>query len=82
MSSTPGNSDMVALVSGREEKAEKVGEKYGITKHYSYDEMGSLLNTGGDRRGVSGDAELRPRAAGGCRRWRPVCICCLRSRWP
>lgn len=41
-----GNSEMVALVSGHEEKAEEVGEKYGITKIYSYDEMGALLTSG------------------------------------
>ena len=40
-----GNSEMVALVSGHEEKAEKVGEKYGISSHYSYDEMETLLRS-------------------------------------
>lgn len=41
-----GNSEMVAVVSGHEEKAEKVGEKYGIRKHYAYDELGTLLSSG------------------------------------
>lgn len=41
-----GNSEMVALVSGHEEKAKEVGERYGITKHYSYDQMGELLRSG------------------------------------
>lgn len=41
-----GNSEMVALVSGHEEKAERVGEKYGIHKHYAYNELGTLLNSG------------------------------------
>ncbi len=37
---------MVALVSGHEEKAQKVGEKYGISAHYSYDELDGLLASG------------------------------------
>ena len=41
-----GNSEVVALVSGHEEKAEAVGAKYGINRHYSYDEMESLLRSG------------------------------------
>lgn len=41
-----GNSEMVAVVSGHEEKAEKVGAKYGIARHYSYEEMGALLTSG------------------------------------
>ncbi len=41
-----GNSDVVALVSGHEEKAAKVGEKYGIQKHFSYDEYDALLASG------------------------------------
>ena len=41
-----GNSEVVAVVSGHEEKAEKVGEKYGIEKHYSYEEYGSMLAGG------------------------------------
>lgn len=41
-----GNSEVVALVSGHEEKAAKVGEKYGIQKHYSYDEFDGLLASG------------------------------------
>jgi predicted dehydrogenase len=38
-----GNSEIVALVTGHEEKALKLGEKYGISKHYSYDEYDTLL---------------------------------------
>ena len=41
-----GNSEVVALVTGHEEKAAKVGEKYGITKVYSYDELDALLASG------------------------------------
>ena len=41
-----GNSEVVALVTGHEEKAEKVGEKYGIEKVYSYDELDTLLASG------------------------------------
>ncbi len=41
-----GNSEMVALVTGHEEKAEKLGEKYGITKTYSYDEYDAMLSSG------------------------------------
>ncbi len=41
-----GNSEVVALVTGHREKAEKVGEKYGITKVFSYDEMEGLLESG------------------------------------
>ncbi len=41
-----GNSEVVALVTGHREKAEKVGEKYGIEKVYSYDELETLLNSG------------------------------------
>ena len=41
-----GNSEVVALVTGHEEKAEKVGEKYGIEKVYSYDELDGLLASG------------------------------------
>ena len=41
-----GNSEMVALVTGHEEKAQKVGEKYGIEKVYSYDELDTLLASG------------------------------------
>jgi len=36
-----GNSEVVAFVSGHEEKAAKVGEKYGVKDLYSYDEMTS-----------------------------------------
>jgi predicted dehydrogenase len=41
-----GNSEVVALVTGHEEKAQKVGEKYGIEKVYSYDELDGLLASG------------------------------------
>ena len=41
-----GNSEVVALVTGHREKAEKVGEKYGIDKVYSYDELDNLLGSG------------------------------------
>lgn len=41
-----GNSEAVAFVSGHEEKAAKVGEKYGVTALYSYDEYDDLLASG------------------------------------
>ena len=41
-----GNSEVVALVTGHAEKAAKVGEKYGIEKVYSYDELDGLLSSG------------------------------------
>ena len=41
-----GNSEVVALVSGQEEKAKEIGEKYGIFRHYAYEEMGALLHSG------------------------------------
>ena len=41
-----GNSALVALVSGKEEKAEEVGAKYGVTKVYSYDQFDELLRSG------------------------------------
>lgn len=41
-----GNSEVVAFVSGHQEKAEKVGEKYGVSALYSYDEYGDLLGSG------------------------------------
>ena len=41
-----GNSEVVALVTGHKEKAEKVGEKYGIEKVYAYDELDALLHSG------------------------------------
>ncbi len=41
-----GNSEMVALVSGHDEKAEELGQKYGIKKLYSYENFGSLLASG------------------------------------
>ncbi len=41
-----GNSEVVALVTGHEEKAEKVGEKYGVNKIYSYEELDDLLQSG------------------------------------
>ena len=41
-----GNSEMLALVTDHERKAEVVGEKYGISKIYSYDELPGLLKSG------------------------------------
>ncbi len=41
-----GNSEVVALVTGHEDKAEKVGEKYGVDKIYSYEELDGLLQSG------------------------------------
>ena len=38
-----GNSEVVAFVSGHEEKAAKVGEKYGVSALYSYEEYDDLL---------------------------------------
>jgi predicted dehydrogenase len=40
-----GNSEVVALVTGHEEKAAKVGEKYGINSVYTYEEFDQLLNS-------------------------------------
>jgi predicted dehydrogenase len=41
-----GNSEVVALVTGHEEKAAKVGEKYGIAAVYTYEEYDLLLASG------------------------------------
>jgi predicted dehydrogenase len=41
-----GNSEVVAFVTGHEEKAAKVGEKYGVDAIYSYDEYDQLLASG------------------------------------
>jgi predicted dehydrogenase len=41
-----GNSEVVAFVSGHEEKAARVGEKYGVSALYSYDEYDDLLASG------------------------------------
>ncbi len=41
-----GNSEVVAFVSGHEEKAAKVGEKYGVSALYSYQEYDELLGSG------------------------------------
>src|SRR6201995_3075286 len=41
-----GNSEVVAFVTGHEEKAAKVGEKYDVTAIYSYDEDDQLLASG------------------------------------
>ena len=41
-----GNSTVTALVTGHEHKAEKLGEKYGINAHYSYEELDELLASG------------------------------------
>jgi len=38
-----GNSEVVALVTSHAEKAEKVGEKYGIDRVYSYEEFNQVL---------------------------------------
>ena len=40
------NSEIVALVTGHEEKAGQVGKKYGIEKLYAYDELEALLKSG------------------------------------
>ena len=41
-----GNSEVVAFVSGHEDKAARVGEKYGISALYSYEEYDDLLASG------------------------------------
>lgn len=41
-----GNSEVTAFVSGHEEKAAKVGEKYGVSALYSYEEYDDLLASG------------------------------------
>ena len=41
-----GNSEVVALVTGHEEKANRVGEKYGVEKVYLYEELDGLLESG------------------------------------
>lgn len=41
-----GNSEVVAFVSGHEEKAAKVGGKYGVKDLYSYEEYDKLLSSG------------------------------------
>ena len=41
-----GNSEVVAFVSGHEDKAARVGEKYGVSALYSYDEYDELLHSG------------------------------------
>lgn len=41
-----GNSEVVAFVSGHEEKAARVGEKYGVSALYSYDQYDELLASG------------------------------------
>jgi predicted dehydrogenase len=41
-----GNSELAALVTGHEEKAEKLGEKYGIANTYSYDDYNAMLASG------------------------------------
>jgi predicted dehydrogenase len=40
------NSEVTAFVSGHEDKAAKVGEKYGVKDLYSYDEYERLLSSG------------------------------------
>ena len=41
-----GNSELVALVSGREEKADEVAKKYGQLKTYNYEQFGEMLSSG------------------------------------
>ncbi len=41
-----GNSEVVVFVSGHEDKAAKVGEKYGVNDLYSYEEYDELLSSG------------------------------------
>lgn len=41
------NSEVVALVTSDEEKAQRVGELYGISKTYSYDQFDQMLSTRG-----------------------------------
>jgi predicted dehydrogenase len=41
-----GNSELTALVTGQEVKASKLGEKYGITHTYSYEEYDDMLASG------------------------------------
>ncbi|HEY4008598.1 MAG TPA: Gfo/Idh/MocA family oxidoreductase [Acidobacteriaceae bacterium] len=41
-----GNSEVVAFVSGHEDKAANVGEKYGVHDLFSYDEYDDLLRSG------------------------------------
>jgi predicted dehydrogenase len=41
-----GNSELTALVTGHVEKAEKLGEKYGIANTYTYEEYDDMLSSG------------------------------------
>lgn len=41
-----GNSEVVAFVTGDPEKARGVGEQYGVTDSYGYDQFGELLASG------------------------------------
>jgi predicted dehydrogenase len=41
-----GNSEVVAFVTGHEDKAAKVGEKYGVDNIYTYEEYDQLLASG------------------------------------
>ncbi len=41
-----GNSEVVAFVTGHEEKAAKVGEKYGVSTIYTYEEYDAALASG------------------------------------
>jgi predicted dehydrogenase len=41
-----GNSELMALVTGHEEKAAKLGEKYGIPNTYEYDDYDAMLSSG------------------------------------
>ena len=42
-----GNSELTALVTGDPEKARRVGEQYGITATYGYDQFDAMLRSGG-----------------------------------
>ena len=42
-----GNSEVTALVTGDPEKARRVGEQYGVTATYSYDQFDAMLRSGG-----------------------------------
>jgi predicted dehydrogenase len=41
-----GNSEITALVTSDPEKAEKLGERYGVSAHFSYEEFPELLRSG------------------------------------
>ena len=62
-----GNSEVVAFVSGHEDKAAKIGQKYGVGAEelYSYEEYDDLLRSGKNRRRLSCNSELGPRRSRG-----------------